>query len=159
MTSDNTTSDLSPDEIGHIARTLHGHEHGAIRALAQRLGIQYDTLRKAAAGSRRLGPYHTRLLREIAIQQAQMPPVRVEATIARPPASLHPGMDRDGPCGEALDPVLGAVAVAAETAGWHPAEVAAAVLTWATHRIADGAGEEHAIAALRGAAELVRPRG
>lgn len=75
-----------------------------------------------------------------------------------PPATLRVQDDRDGPCGEALDPHLDALAARAEAAGWHPGEVAAAVLTWAVHRIADGAGEDAAVQALEDAAEVVRMR-
>ena len=75
------------------------------------------------------------------------------------PASLPPDSDRDEPCSEALDPHLDALAARAEAAGWHPAEVAAAVLGWATHRIADGAGQDAALEMLADAAEMVRMRG
>lgn len=148
---------LSPDEIGAFARALHGQEHGAIRALADRLGIQYDTLRKAAAGSRRLGPFHTQRLREL-MAAAALTPVLAEVEIARPPAVLSPEADRDGPCGEALDPALDALAGAAEEAGWHPAEVAAAVLSWTVHRVAEQAGEAAARQLLDEADEILALR-
>jgi len=148
--------DLTADEISAFARALHGAEHGAIRALSQQLGIQYDTLRKAASGSRRLGPHHTALLRALMREHASRPPIQISVTIARPPASLLPEADRDEPCGQALDPALDALAQAARTAGWHPAEIAAAVLGWATTSIMDGAGPEQALASLEDAAEMIR---
>lgn len=150
---------MTADDLIHAARALHGRQHGSIQALATRIGVSYDSLRHMAAGRRPVPAGLAAEIRGLLAELAERPPIRVEATIARPPVSLHSGMDRDGPCGEALDPALDAVAVAAETAGWHPAEVASAVLTWATHRIADGAGEDQAIQALEDAAQIVRLRG
>jgi hypothetical protein len=82
-----------------------------------------------------------------------------ELAVPPPPATLRVEDDRDEPCGRALEPRLDALAERAVAAGWHPAEVAVAVLTWAAHRIADAAGEDAAVQTLEDAAEVVRLRG
>ena len=46
-------------------------------------------------------------------------------------------------------------AAGAEAAGWHPVEIVAAVMSWATHRAIDGAGADAARELLEGAAEIV----
>lgn len=43
---------------------------------------------------------------------------------------VHPGR-RFSLCGEALAPSLAALQAQAEAAGWHPREIAMAVMTWA----------------------------
>jgi transcriptional regulator with XRE-family HTH domain len=75
-----------------------------------------------------------------------------------PPSSIGPEIDRDDACAEAIDPHLDALAARTEAAGWHPAEVVAAVISWAAHRAADGAGEDAARALLLDAAEVVALR-
>lgn len=75
-----------------------------------------------------------------------------------PPPIAPVETDRDAACGEALDPALDALAARAEAAGWHPAEIAAAVLSWTVHRIADHAGADEAVRTLEDAAEVVRLR-
>lgn len=74
--------------------------------------------------------------------------------VAPPPETLAVEQDRDGPCGEALDPHLDALREQAERAGWHPAEIVAAVLGWALHSAAEGAGPDAARALLTDALEL-----
>ncbi len=144
---------LTSEELAAFARQLHGHEHGAVRALSDRLGIQYDTLRKAVSGARRLGPYHTRLVRELMAQTPQ-PPEPVDAAVPRAPSTDGPG--RNGRCRKALAPALAAVLHAAETAGWQRSEALEQVLGWAAVRLADSGSQEHAQRALRRAAGEVQ---
>lgn len=82
------------------------------------------------------------------------------ARIIEPPpaASLSVDMDRDGPASDALDPHLDDLAARAEAAGWHPAEVVAAVTGWAIHRAVDGAGADAARELLDNAGEIVALR-
>jgi hypothetical protein len=91
-------------------------------------------------------------------------PAVVQAEISRrlalreinpPPSSLRPDDDRDGPCGEAIEPHLDALLARAEAAGWLPAEICAACLTWVVHTVADGAGEAAAVELLRQGAEIL----
>lgn len=146
---------MTSTRLVEIAQMLHGREHGAVAALAERLGIAYDSLRHMTSGRRPVPPGVTAEVEEM----LRAHPPRGVLEISPPPAGISAEMDRDGPCGEALDPALDTLAALAERAGWHPAEIAVAVLGWATHRIADGAGEDAALAALDGAGELLRLRG
>jgi DNA-binding transcriptional regulator YdaS (Cro superfamily) len=143
---------VTADELIAAARLLHGGEHGALAALAQRVGVSYDSLRHMAAGRR---PVPSGLAAEINELVLTVPR---QVTVGILPAALPPDMDRDGPCADTVEPALDALAACAEAAGWHPAEVAAAALGWAVHRIADGAGVPAAKQALADAAEMVRLR-
>lgn len=143
---------MTADDLVAAARLLHGGEHGALAALAQRVGVSYDSLRHMAAG-RRLVP--SGLAAEI--EQLVLTVPRT-VTLGILPAALPPDVDRDGPCADTLEPALDALAACAQGAGWHPAEVAAAALGWAVHRIADGAGDAAARQALADAAELLSLR-
>lgn len=62
-----------------------------------------------------------------------------ELAVPPPPATLRVEDDRDGPCGEALEPRLDALAERAEAAGWDRMEVLCAALTWAVNRVLDAA--------------------
>lgn len=146
---------MNATELGTIAEQLHGRPYGSVQALADRLGIRYDTLRHMVAGRRPIPPGVATAVAELA-QGERSAPVVVTVQIARP--AIAAGVDRDGPCGDTLDPALDALAAAAEVAGWHPAEIAAAVLGWAAHRIADGAGVQAARQALDGAEEVLALR-
>lgn len=148
------TMTAPPDELAALGRRVYGDRHGWVARMAADLAVNYDNLRKMLAGGR---PVPMRLLEELRARTGALP-VTI-AAIPAPPATLRPEVDRDGPCGEALDPALDALAAAAEAAGWHPAEVAVAILTWSTHRIADGAGKDAAQAALEAAAELLAMQG
>lgn len=66
------------------------------------------------------------------------------AAFEPPPRGLPAGMDRDGPCGEVMDPRLDALLAAAEAAGWERGEVLSAALTWIAHRMVDWAQETDA---------------
>lgn len=66
-----------------------------------------------------------------------------------PPAPDLDGDDRDDACRDALDPQLAALSAAAEGAGWHPAEVAAAMLGHAVDAMRAGAGSPAALSTLR----------
>lgn len=79
----------------------------------------------------------------------------LENLVEPPPASLAVSLDRDAPCGEALEPHLDRLLERADRAGWHPAEVIAATMTWAIHRALDGAGPEATRDLLEKAAEAV----
>ena len=75
--------------------------------------------------------------------------------VTPPPSTLAPDMDRDGPCGEALDPHLDDLLRRAGQVGWEPAEIVAATLTWSVQRAISGAGPEAARELLNGAIEIV----
>lgn len=133
--------------MGDIARLRHGDGHGHIRRLSEELGVSYDHLRHVLSG-RRPTPESWRadLLRLMTGDPR---------AVAPPPAGLPSAVDRDGPCGEAIDPHLDRLLGQAVAAGWHPAEVTTAVLTWAVHTIADAAGTGPARQTLREAEELL----
>jgi hypothetical protein len=65
------------------------------------------------------------------------------ASIAPPPGT-DDTCDRDQAAREAIEPELTRLRDLAITAGWHPAEVAAAVLTLTIDEIRHGAGNEMA---------------
>lgn len=69
--------------------------------------------------------------------------IRAMASIAPPPGT-DDTCDRDQAACEAIEPELTRLRDLAVTAGWHPAEVAAAVLTLTIDEIRHGAGDEMA---------------
>lgn len=147
--------DTHADELATLGRALYGERIGWLTRMAADTGVHYDSLRHMLSGRR---PVPETLLSDLRARLSAQPAVEVALSIARPPPGSTPEGDRDGPAGDAMDVALDTLAAAAEAAGWHPAEVAAATLGWATHRIADGAGETEALHALEDAAELVRMR-
>ena len=108
---------MTPDELVGAAWRLHGRQHGAVAALAQRLGVAYDSLRHMAAGRRPIPPGLAAEVR--ALLAAPPPPQQACVTIPPPPPTLRPDDDRDAPCGEALNPALDALAAAAMQALGH----------------------------------------
>ena len=130
---------LSPAAVREALAALGESQRGYARAR----GIDARTVRRwCEAGA---SPVASALLRaDLALA---VPP---------PPATLAVAQDRDEPCGEALDPRLDALAERAEAAGWHPAEVVAAVLGWAVHRALDGAGVAATLALLAESSETAR---
>ena len=67
-----------------------------------------------------------------------------------PPAADMPDDQRDDACREALEPAMTDMRTRAVAAGWHPAEVAAAVLDLAVSEIRTGAGDAAAIDTMKG---------
>lgn len=72
------------------------------------------------------------------------------------PARGLPLERRDEACRDALDPALAALAGAAINAGWHPAEVAAAMLGHSVDAIRGGAGLAEAMASVQGVLDFLR---
>jgi hypothetical protein len=125
---------MNADDLAEAGRTLFGPGHGSMKQLANALDVSYDSLRHVLSGRRAMPPgWEIELKRLLAGASDQ---------IRRPPSSIGPEIDRNDACADALDPHLDTLAVRAEAAGWHPAEVVAAVISWAAHRAADGAGDE-----------------
>ena len=146
---------MTADDLAALARALYGGGHGSIKRLAGDLGVSYDSLRQVMSGRRAMPSGWERDIQGLIADHAE----RASAgPITPPPLSLRPEDDRDGPCGEALDPHLDALARRAAAAGWHPAEVAAATLGWALHAISDAAGEDAARDMLRQAGEMLTLR-
>ncbi|OUI92548.1 hypothetical protein HK19_01070 [Acetobacter persici] len=125
--------------------SIFGVQHGALKQASQSLPINYDNLRKMISGHRPVPEWVGARLNEI----------ERLASIAPPPASLHPDADRDEPCAEALEPHLDNLLARATQAGWHPAEVVTAVLGWSVHAAVEGAGTESARALLDSAREII----
>lgn len=73
-----------------------------------------------------------------------------------PPAADMPDDQRDDACREALEPLLTDIRDRAIAAGWHPAEVAAAVLDLAVSEIRAGAGDAAAIETLKAVADGIK---
>lgn len=65
----------------------------------------------------------------------------LDDAIAPPPAGSSPDEDRDDACVTALAPHLRNLAERARSAGWHEAEVYAALLTCAVETMRDRAGD------------------
>ena len=68
---------------------------------------------------------------------------------------VHPGR-RFSLCGEALAPSLAALQAQAEAAGWHPREMAVAVMTWAVTQAVAIDGAEAASEALMLSLDVAR---
>ena len=151
-----TTQAMTPDDLAAAGRRLCGDQHGWLTEFASLLPMRPDALRHMLAGRRPISEWVPERVAALLAQRGRA--VDVAVSIAPPPASMRPEADRDGPCGEALDPVLDAVAQAAERAGWLPAEVVAAVMGWTIHAAAEGAGEAAARQLLEEAGELLALR-
>lgn len=67
--------------------------------------------------------------------------IRAMTSIAPPPGT-NSAMDRDDACREALEPEMTRLRDLAVTVGWHPAEVAAAILALTLDEIRTHAGDE-----------------
>lgn len=84
------------------------------------------------------------------IPRAVMADLEAMADIAPPPGSSD-GDNRDNACGEAIEPGLTDLRNRAIGAGWHPAEVATAILALTVSEIRSGAGDDAARQILRDA--------
>ena len=136
---------MTPGELSAAIDALFGTHKGRVADAARAFRTNPDNLRHMLAARR---PIPDGLAAEIRRRVALR-------GVAPPPSTLTPDMDRDGPCGEALDPHLDDLLARAEGAGWHPAEVVAAALSWAVHRAIDGAGPEATRDLLDGARAIV----
>jgi hypothetical protein len=74
-----------------------------------------------------------------------------------PPLGIDPGR-RFTLCGEALAPAVAALALEAQKAGWHPREIAVAVMTWAAGEAASIDGGEAVTEALMLSLDIARMR-
>ncbi|QFQ87296.1 hypothetical protein F8A10_07585 [Paracoccus kondratievae] len=81
--------------------------------------------------------------------------IRAMASIAPPPGSSS-DENRDAACIEALEPELTRLRDLAVSVGWHPAEVAAAVLSLTLSEIRENAGDEAIAEILHGATSKTR---
>ena len=84
-----------------------------------------------------------------------MAELRAMLDIAPPAAGMTDGQ-RDDACRDAIEPLLTDIRDRAIAAGWHPAEVAAAVLDLAVSEIRSGAGDAAAIETLRAVADGIK---
>jgi hypothetical protein len=82
-------------------------------------------------------------------------PLGYGITIEPPPAGLTPEDDRDGFAGDMIDRIMDQISAEAVRRGWHPAEIATAVISWAVHTTYDHAGREQAIDLVEDARELI----
>lgn len=132
---------MTADEVRRILAAL-GHTQ---RGFARAQGVNERTTRRWVEDG--AGGVAEALLRAL------------EAGVVRPPPeSLAVDLDRDVPCGEALDPHLDALRDHAEAAGWHPAEIVAAVLGWSLHAATEGAGPDAVREILTDALEMLPAR-
>lgn len=134
------TTPWPPDRVRDLVARLGTTQQG----LARLLGVNPRTVRDWCADGL-TGHGTAALVLDLLDQRIVTPP----------PATLAVDMDRDGPAGEALDPHLDELAERAERAGWHPAEIVAAALSWSVQRALDGAGPAAARQLLDDAAEAV----
>ena len=80
-------------------------------------------------------------MRDDAVPEWAAAMIRAMAAIAPPPGSTS-DEDRDAACITAMDPELTRIRDLAVSVGWHPAEVAAAMLSLTLSEIRDGAGDD-----------------
>lgn len=80
--------------------------------------------------------------------------IRAMASIAPPPGSSS-AEDRDDACREAIEPEMTRIRDLAISVGWHPAEVATAVLALTIDEIRDNAGDATAETLLTAALESI----
>jgi hypothetical protein len=136
---------VTRDDLSRSLAQLFGDHRGAIADAGRALQINPDSLRHMLTGRRPIPPgVGAEISRRLALRE-----------INPPPASLHPHDDRDGPCGDAIEPHLDALLARAEAAGWLPAEICAACLTWLIHTVVEGAGQAAAVELLRDGAEIL----
>ena len=114
----------APDALAKAAQ--------AVRALIAALGTSQGGL------ARELGGVNEKTVRDWCAAKALPGPPAVRAMrllaarlVAPPPHDLVMDAGRVVPCKEALTPHLAMLAEQAETAGWHPEEVASAITAWA----------------------------
>lgn len=83
-----------------------------------------------------------------AVPDGVMAELRAMVDIA-PPSGSTSDEDRDGACAEAIEPALTDLRNRAMGAGWHPAEVATAILSLTVGEIREHAGDEAVAGMLR----------
>ena len=116
--------------------------YGAQTKAARYLNVSDRTMRHWLAGKHRIPPN-------------VMAEIQGLVKIAPPPDS-DSSEDRDGACVEALEPALTELRDRAVAAGWHPAEVAAAILSMTIDDIRHHAGDAQARDVLRQALAQLR---
>lgn len=132
---------MPTSEFNRLAERLWGH--GWQTKAARHFEVADRTVRRWVAGT---SP----------VPLGVMDQVRAMADIAPPPGSTD-DHDRDDACADAIEPGLTDLRNRAVGAGWHPAEIAAAILALTVSEIRSNAGDpvavqvlEEAIAAIRG---------
>lgn len=133
---------MTADEVRALIARLGTTQAG----LARMVGVREDTVRQewCRHGVPDKGTARTLLA------------MMSEQIIASPPARLAMEHDRDGPCGEVIDPHMDMLFKRAQMAGWHPAEISAAILSWTVHTMVDGAGIDAACETLSDAIEATK---
>ncbi len=115
--------------------------HGRQARAAAHWGVADRTMRRFVSGASPI----PKALQDEAIELAGFAP---------PPVGSSAEDDRDEAARAALAPHIAILAAKAARVGWHPAEIAAALLSGAIDMIRDSAGEEATKAALRSAGYL-----
>jgi DNA-binding transcriptional regulator YdaS (Cro superfamily) len=138
---------MTPDDLAAAAQTLFGAGHGSIKKFAAALGVSYDAMRHVLSGRRAMPPGWADDVRRLLTGASDQ--------VTRAP-EFGPDIDRDELCADAIEPHLDLLAARALVAGWHPAEIVAAVVGWGAHQAAENAGPKAAIELLTGAIEVVR---
>lgn len=125
----------SAAEFRRMIEQLWGY--GAQTRAARHWEVSDRTVRHWVAGKR-------------AVPEKVMEQLRAMTSIAPPPDTTSDD-DRDDACRAALEPSLTNLRNRAVGAGWHPAEVAAAILSMTIDEIRDGAGDDAVREVLEGA--------
>lgn len=137
---------MNRKELERLAALLFGRaadgapKHGWQAALASRLpGKSGGTLRRETIGL---------WMRDDAVPAWAAELIQNMAAIAPPLDSIVEG-DRDHACAMAIGPELKRIRNQAVAAGWHPAEIAAAILSLTVDEIRHRAGDTAAVEILR----------
>jgi len=99
--------------------------HGGQQRAARHFGVSDRTIRRWIDGSRRI-PENVAAEMLGLTERIELP------AIAPPQAGSDPLEDRDDAAADAIRPAYVAVMLAAERAGWEPAEALTALLSWVT---------------------------
>jgi len=116
-------------EVRNLLALIWG-QHGAQSAAARHFGVADRTVRRWASGDVSVPGDVANELRRLA-DRAPMP-------VIPPPR----GNATDDAAAEAIRPAYVALMLAAERAGWHPAEAAKALLSWLVADMRKMAGDE-----------------
>lgn len=125
---------MTPAKLRAIGEQVYGH--GWQTRLSEYLNVNDRTVRRWAAGGYPIPTGVAQLVSEL-------------VRIAPPAAGTTAADDRDDACHAALSPRLTALANDAIRAGWHPAEIIAAMLSWTVEQGRAAAGTEAMARTLR----------
>jgi hypothetical protein len=126
---------MSAAELAELSGRVFGHSPGAVRRLADALGVPYDGVRHVLAGRRAVprawGPAIEALRARQEAERTIPPPPdgeRRSARIVRVEAQ------------DALWPALDRLARDAQEVGWSPSEIEQAVMAWGAMRYLRASG-------------------